>query len=118
MTSDLGPAPEGVAASAPDGDVWVITLSGSFDLESIEGVERAADRALRSFAGPLVYDLGEVTFCDSALLNHLLGTVRTRPVGLVAPRTSVKRLLEITGTGGVLPHYPDLDAARAGLGAA
>ncbi|MEU6809958.1 STAS domain-containing protein [Streptomyces sp. NPDC046831] len=115
MTTCHGPAEAGVSRSAPDGPIWVIALHGDFDMETLDGVEETTAAALRSFPGPVVFDLEDVTFCDSALLNLLLGTARARTTGLVGAGPLVLRLLEVTGTHAVLPRFPDLDAARAAL---
>ncbi|MDF3298541.1 STAS domain-containing protein [Streptomyces tropicalis] len=115
MTSFHGPAESGVSRAGPDGPVWVIALYGDFDMDVLDGVEDATATALRSFDGPVVFDLNQVAFCDSALLNLLLHTARRRPTALVGAGTFVLRLLDVTGAHRVLPVHPDLPAARTAL---
>ncbi|MGW2208774.1 STAS domain-containing protein [Streptomyces sp. NPDC001781] len=105
----------GVSASAQRGSVWVMELRGELDLAFMDHVERATADVLRSFPGPLVYDLRHLSFADSLLVNHLLATRRQRPVGLMGTNRFVDRVLEVTGTAQVLPTFPSPEAAEAGL---
>ncbi|NEB90255.1 STAS domain-containing protein [Streptomyces bauhiniae] len=65
--------------------------------------------------GPLLFDLHEVGFCDSSLLNHLLLTDRGRQVALFGASATLRRLLEVTGAASILPSYADLGAALTAL---
>ncbi|MEU8827763.1 STAS domain-containing protein [Streptomyces sp. NPDC048636] len=114
MTTLEGPA--GVARSERAGDIWLISLFGDFDINTTESVSHAIAEARRHHGRAVVFDLHEVTFCDSSLLNHLLHTARSDRVVLVSAPGEVLRLLAVTGTEGVLPHYPDLATARAAIG--
>jgi anti-anti-sigma factor len=104
---DDGVAP-GVYYSERFGAVWMIALQGEFDLDSLSVVQKVTRDVLGSFDGPLVFDLALVTFCDSALLNHLVHTAAGRPTALVHAGPAVGRLLEITGTGHLFRPYEDL----------
>ncbi|MEU6405806.1 STAS domain-containing protein [Streptomyces sp. NPDC046985] len=106
--SDRAPV---VVRSEREGPLWVIALRGDFDPEFIDLVEEATTVALVAFDGPLVFDLREVGFCDSSLLNHLIRTKNRRPLALVGANGSVRRLLIVTGLDPHLPCHPDLDAA-------
>ncbi|MFF9375671.1 STAS domain-containing protein [Streptomyces griseoluteus] len=107
--------PPAVAYSRADGELWVIGLRGHLDPEELDTVEDATEDALVRWTGPLVFDLREVGFCDSSLLNHLLRTARRRAVGIFGGDVTVRRLLELTGADRVLPSHPDLESARAAL---
>ncbi|MER8032242.1 STAS domain-containing protein [Streptomyces bauhiniae] len=104
-----------MAYSRADGELWVIGLRGHLDPEELDTVEDATEDALVHWTGPLVFDLREVGFCDSSLLNHLLRTARRRSVGVFGGDGTVRRLLELTGADHVLPSHPDLESARAAL---
>ncbi|MFI8348692.1 STAS domain-containing protein [Streptomyces sp. NPDC085596] len=107
--------PPAVTYSRADGELWVIGLRGHLDPEELGTVEDATEEALRRCSGPLVFDLREVGFCDSSLLNHLLRTARRRSVGIFGGDGTVRRLLDLTGVDRLLPPHPDLESARAAL---
>ncbi|MEW2134162.1 STAS domain-containing protein [Streptomyces sp. NPDC005435] len=104
-----------VSYSRPEEGLWVIGLRGDVELHLMADVEAATHIALRHSQGPVLFDLRELRFCDSSLLNHLLRTTRRRRVALFGADRIMERLLEVTGAGTVLPLYADLDAARAAL---
>ncbi|MET7677128.1 STAS domain-containing protein [Streptomyces seoulensis] len=114
MFDDFGQTPP-VSYTRPEGPAWVIGLCGDVELDLLEEVEAATEQALRSSHGPLLFDLREVGFCDSSLLNHLLLTSRRRQVALFAVGGTVQRLLEVTGAAQILPAYADLGAALTAL---
>lgn len=104
-----GGGPEaGVYYSEQLDQVWMIALQGEFDLDRLADVRAVTEHALASFGGPIVFDLALVSFCDSALLNHLVRTASKRPTALVRVSTAVSRLLEITGAGAVFASYEDM----------
>lgn len=104
-----------VSYSRPEEGLWIIGLRGDVELHLMKEVEAATGVALRQSRGPVLFDLRELGFCDSSLLNHLLRTTRQRQVALFGADRNVRRLLEVTGAETVLPLYPDLDAARTAL---
>lgn len=107
--------PPAVAYSRADGEVWVIGLRGHLDPEELDSVEDATEDALVRWTGPLAFDLREVGFCDSSLLNHLLRTARRRRVGVFGGDRTVRRLFELTGADSLLPSRPDLESLRPAL---
>jgi anti-anti-sigma factor len=98
----------GVYYSEQFGQVWVIALQGEFDLDTLGVVRQVTERVLATFEGALVFDLALVSFCDSALLNHLVRTASKRRTALVHTSTAVERLLQMTGAGAVFSAYEDL----------
>ncbi|MFI0897583.1 STAS domain-containing protein [Streptomyces sp. NPDC020983] len=100
----------GVYYSEQFGRVWMIALQGDFDLDRLGIVQKVTEQALAAFDGPIVFDLALVSFCDSALLNHLVRTAARRPTALVHLSTAVARLLELTGAGAVFAAYEDVIA--------
>ncbi|MFB7778947.1 STAS domain-containing protein [Streptomyces bauhiniae] len=104
-----------VSYTRREGPAWVIGLRGDVELDLLEEVEAATRQALSGSHGPLVFDLHEVGFCDSSLLNHLLLTNRGRKVALFGANAPLRRLLEVTGAASILPAYADLGAALTAL---
>ncbi|WUH89292.1 STAS domain-containing protein [Streptomyces sp. NBC_00433] len=100
--------PAGVYYSEQYGAVWIIALHGEFDLDTLPDVQDVTARVLAAFDGPLVFDLALVSFCDSALLNHLVRTASKRRTALAHAGAGVDRLLRLTGAEAVFSAYEDL----------
>ena len=85
-----------------------LALDGELDMAAAFRMEHEADRLLaRRGADRLVVDLAAVTFVDSAGLGALLAIRdRSRELGiefaLVNPSAPVRRMLELSGTSGLL----------------
>ena len=79
--------------SSPDREC--VALLGELDLATVGKLEEALGRASK----PLVIDMTQCGFLDSSALRVLLATVTEAEgaVGLVAPDTRVRRVLEIAG---------------------
>ena len=99
-----------VSSDSSPGVVTVV-VTGEVDLDTAPTVR---DEVLRHLHGGVsVYlDLGDVTFMDSSGLHVLLATTRRASlVGaelrLVRVSARVQRLIELTGTEGVLQQGPD-----------
>ncbi|MFF7965508.1 STAS domain-containing protein [Streptomyces sp. NPDC007903] len=103
------------ALAAPLKTLWVIRLWGDFDAHSIHVVERVSYELLQYSVAPVVFDLRQVTFANTALLNHLIALRLHRPVGLVGADRLMRLMIEVSGAA--LPVFPDLDAALAALSA-
>lgn len=70
---------------------------------------------------PVVFDLSDVPFIDSAGLGALIGAVRRkRETGadgaVCSPRPSVKRVLDLIGLGRIVEVAPTVEAAVGSLG--
>ncbi|MGW5332787.1 STAS domain-containing protein [Streptomyces bauhiniae] len=103
------------ALAAPVETLWVIRLWGDFDADSIHVVERVTYEVLRSSLAPVVFDLRQVAFANTALLNHLIALRLHRPVGLVGADRLMRLMVEVSGAA--LPVFPDLPTALAALSA-
>jgi anti-anti-sigma factor len=83
--------------------ITVVRFAGELDLDQVEVAKRGAHDALvRSDDGPLILDLAELAFCDSAGLQALLtiehaAEAQNRRMILRFPTPNVRRVLEIVG---------------------
>jgi anti-anti-sigma factor len=105
-----------------NGECTVVLLSGDADVtgqvvEDVLAAEAAKDPAL------LLVDLSAVSFIDSWALHVVLRAVRGRRAGgaaaaLVCPSGPVRRVLELTGAGTLVPVFSSLAEAMRGPGPA
>ncbi len=102
----------------------VITLPGESDAYVAPRIRSDLQTALRGEA-PLVVDLTQATFIDSAVVGILLEgladcELQERPLLLLLPESAapeVHRLFELTGLAGLLPLVGSWDeAARRAAG--
>jgi anti-sigma B factor antagonist len=88
---------------------WVIRPAGELDMATASELDQRILSAMRDRrTGHVVVDLDEVEFMDSAGLRMLLtasAVARTNGNRLLLrrPQRAVQRLLEVTGTGALLP---------------
>ncbi len=92
---DRGAAPVLDAAVSDDPGAPIIELSGEIDLHT----RHVLQDALREVDGdsPVVIDLTDVTFMDSAGLQVLLSTRRRAPVTIRGARPFLHRVFELAG---------------------
>ncbi|XIG72824.1 hypothetical protein C1N81_04825 (plasmid) [Streptomyces sp. SGAir0957] len=103
----------GVASLVCAEGLWVIEVGGEVDCTQTNELTDTVAEALRCTTGPLAFDLGRVSFCDSSLLNCLLHARRERPVLLVGVTPQTRRLLKATGTASVFTFHDTLRTAAA-----
>jgi anti-sigma B factor antagonist len=94
-------APFALGVRANDGDT-VIELAGDFDPSGVEDFRSCIEELIGSSDGPLVVDLGDVTFIDSCAISALLEMRRLvarehRELRLQRISAPASRLLELTG---------------------
>jgi anti-anti-sigma factor len=88
---------------------WVIRPAGELDMSTASELDQRIVTAMRDRpTGHVIVDLEEVEFMDSAGLRMLLtaaAVARTNGNRLLLrrPRRAVRRLIEVTGTGALLP---------------
>lgn len=80
----------------------MVAPRGEIDLYTAPHLHRELVNALDDGARRLVVDLSQVDFCDSTGINVLLSAMKRAreqqgDLELVAPRTPVQRVLEVTG---------------------
>jgi anti-sigma B factor antagonist len=104
----------------PGGRCAVVVLSGDADVtgqavEDVLAAESAKDPAL------LLVDLSAVSFMDSWSLHVVLRATRRRlsagaEAGLVCPSGPVRRVLELTGAGQLVPVFASMAEAMGAPG--
>ena len=92
----------------------MVVVSGEMDLASVGELRSELLGALSR--GPVVIDMREITFCDSAGLRTILEAHRYAETSsttfrIAAPSTAVTRVLQLTGADSVLVVVPDADTA-------
>ncbi|MEO3748450.1 STAS domain-containing protein [Plantactinospora sp. B5E13] len=100
-------------------DVVVVSVAGELDMATAPGLQDQVTDLLEKGHIRLVFDLADLTFCDSTGLSVF---VRARNnadeaggvVRLAGPRRGVLRILEVSGLVEVLHTYPSVDEAVAG----
>jgi anti-anti-sigma factor len=110
MDSSAEPAPMGgppLTVTCALGSPSVVTVAGEADLDGLDLLQNAVDRALGHHPH-LVFDLARVTFADSTFLSLLIQTRLTAleqdgSVRLLAPSSSVHHLLSLTGAVALFP---------------
>jgi anti-anti-sigma factor len=98
-------APFALAVRGNDGST-VIELAGDFDLSGADEFRSCIESLLGSSDGPLVVDVGDVTFIDSCAIAALLEMRRLvarehREVRLQRISAPASWLLELTGLTGL-----------------
>ncbi|GAA0316478.1 hypothetical protein GCM10010302_64470 [Streptomyces polychromogenes] len=117
---DPAPAPVTLDRPDPPGGIAVCRLTGEIDLDDHRAVAEAFARATALATTAVVVDCEGLAFCDSTLLNALLGLRREAAASglrlvLAAPTGQLLRLLEISGVAGLLPAHPTLGRALESL---
>jgi anti-anti-sigma factor len=100
---------------APRG-VVLLKLEGELDIAAAPALRGQVDAARAEGRAPVVLDLEQVTFVDSAALRELLeADERLRADGteliLAAPRPVLARLLELTRTSDMVTVCPTVEQA-------
>jgi len=82
----------------------VVKLIGEIDISNADTLEAKLDQIVGQGTERLVFDLGALEFMDSsgiAMLIRITGRVETFEIR--NPSTIVRRIIECTGLGAVLP---------------
>jgi len=94
----------------------IVKLRGDLDIATAPKVRERLFAALRPGMRLLVLDLSQVAFCDAAGAAVLIGTQRRATelgsaIRMAAPRSSVAKVLRITGLDRRLTIHPTLPDA-------
>jgi anti-sigma B factor antagonist len=89
------------------GATLVLRIGGELDGAARSSIEPAVAAAISS-AGSVVFDLGELTFCDSSGLAmfvraHERAQAKGTALAMRNPRPSVRRVFDITGLDSLIP---------------
>lgn len=101
--------------------VRAVNVHGELDQATAPELRGALDEAVAADNGPVFVDLSDCEFIDSAGLSLLLETQRRladagRGFAVCAPRTEVRRLLELTGIDAAVGLFASREEAVASLG--
>ena len=103
------------------GDAFILTLKGEFDLSSAPAVRTALDSAVDGGTRRIVIDMLDCNFVDSTGLGVLLHTAkRIEAVGgmaLVCVDEQIRRLLGLTMIDRTIPVFATREDALANVGA-
>lgn len=104
------------AAGEPDG-IRVVRLPAEIDLGTAGQVRAALTSALTPGVTVLVADMTATGYCTLEGVQALMQARRAAEAAgaqlrLAAMRPAVRRVLDRTGTSGLLRQYPGLEAAR------
>ena len=103
------------------GDAFILTLKGEFDLSSAPAVRGALDKAVDGGIRRIVIDMLDCNFVDSTGLGVLLHTAkRIEAVGgmaLVCVDEQIRRLLGLTMIDRTIPVFATREDALANVGA-
>ena len=91
------------------GSVRVLVLAGELDMATTPLLSETLDGLARN--GPVVLDLGELTFVDSHGLHTIFASAETLDLRLARPRPNVARLLKLTGGGRMVRIHETLEEA-------
>ena len=100
------------------GDVVVVSVAGELDMATAPRLQDQITDLLDRDLSRLVFNLAEVSFCDSTGLSVFVRTKNSceeagGEVRLAAPQRGVLRILEVSGLVDVLHTYPTVDEAVA-----
>jgi anti-sigma B factor antagonist len=87
--------------------VPVVTVSGDLDMSNADALEATVASIAAGHPERLIFDLSGLRFMDSAGIAVLLGAAtKVNVVQLRDPSPAVRRVVELTGLGDVLPIEP------------
>ncbi|MGI5211424.1 STAS domain-containing protein [Plantactinospora sp. CA-290183] len=101
------------------GEMAVVSVGGELDMATAPQLQDQITDLLEKGQTRLVFDLSDLTFCDSTGLSVFVRARNSADeaggvVRLAAPRRGVLRILEVSGLVEVLQTYPTVDEAVAG----
>jgi anti-sigma B factor antagonist len=104
-------------------EVVVVSIAGELDMATAPQLQDQITDLLERGRNRLVFDLADVSFCDSTGLSVFVRAKNSTEehggaVRLAAPQRGVLRILEVSGLVEVLHTYPTVDEAVAAREAA
>ncbi|GAA2588077.1 STAS domain-containing protein [Actinomadura fulvescens] len=106
-----------VTAEPHDG-LTIVRLRGELDIANADDLRQALSSARREHGDIVILDLTGLEFMDSHGLSVIIGCYKAATaagggVSLAAPRSIVRRTLEVTGLTGRLTVFDSLEEAVA-----
>lgn len=100
------------------GDVAIVSVGGELDMATAPQLQDQITEQLDRGRHRLVFDLAELTFCDSTGLSVFVRAKNScddagGEVRVAAPQRGVLRILEVSGLVEILSTYPTVDEAIA-----
>ncbi|GLH94990.1 STAS domain-containing protein [Phytohabitans aurantiacus] len=100
------------------GDVVVVAVGGELDMATAPQLQDQITDLLDKGRNRLVFDLSELSFCDSTGLSVFVRAKNScdeagGEVRIAAPQRGVLRILEVSGLVEVLNTYPTVAEAAA-----
>ncbi|MEV4753567.1 STAS domain-containing protein [Micromonospora sp. NPDC049559] len=98
------------------GDAVVVSVAGELDMATAPQLQDQITDLLDKGRAKLIFDLAEVSFCDSTGLSVFVRAKNScdeagGEVRLAAPQRGVLRILEVSGLVEVLRTFPTVDEA-------
>ncbi|MGU3498342.1 STAS domain-containing protein [Mycobacterium sp. C31M] len=100
-----------------DGDIWVLTVSGTVDMLTVARLEAAIESVMSKSPGSLVVDLLAVDFLASVGIGALVSAHYNLDAqfAVVADGPTTARPLTLVGVADVVDIYTALDEALAAI---
>lgn len=84
----------------------IVTLSGELDSSNVAQLETKVASITAESSRPLIFDLSDLRFMDSAGIAVLISAATKTSVSLRNPSPVIRRVLDVTGLSGVLVIEP------------
>lgn len=116
-----GPEPQGFSIETSyELEAPLVILAGEIDHHSARALRKVIEGELSGPDEVVLFDLNAVTYMDSGGLALLFDVVRALEkgwVGVIQPRNGVRRLLDISGLGGIasVRIFTDREEVRRAL---
>lgn len=104
-------------------EVRLISIAGDLDIAGTDRLRQVLETAVADREHPVVVDLTDCDFIDSAGLSTLLAAARPRAKEAdlaiaAAAESETRRMLDLTGISLTLPTFDTVDEATAAAAAA
>ncbi len=88
-------------------DAGLLRIAGELDISNVASLEAAVTATLARRPARLILDVAELSFMDSSALAVLVGAAAAvGQIHIRNPQPAVRRVIEVTGLGAVLPCEP------------
>lgn len=100
--------------------IRLIQLTGKLDIHGVNSIDVQFVRLCTGDGVRVLVDLSGLSYISSIGLPMLINSAKSLAsrggrMVLLGPRDNVAEVLELTGIPQIIPIYPNLEAARAGV---